>query len=220
MPQADPSRSEPWPRYLLFADTLASETRAAETPAVGAAAGTQRLAGWRFMLHAVDSDHNIFAGDQEPDMTSERLALMAAIRGLEALDQPSRVKLVSTSAYVRRGLSRGLPEWRCNNWKWERFGRLEPIRDEGLWRRVDAALAHHRVSLRGWPPRGADARTVSNRLAPQRKRRTSELRLSATEQVVDRVISEPALLVVRGKRRRALAANQLAAADDRLAVAG
>ena len=70
--------------------------------------------------------------------------------GLEALEQPSRVTLVTSSRYVSRGLRFGLEEWRSNGWRWERDGRPVPIKNGDLWQRVDWALKFHRVRCRSW----------------------------------------------------------------------
>ncbi len=81
-------------------------------------------------------------------MSPERLELLAVVRGLEALEQPSKVTLVTTSRVVRRGLRFGLELWRENQWHWERFGRMAPIKNADLWQRVDRALHIHDVSCR------------------------------------------------------------------------
>lgn len=159
------------PHYLLLAES------------------TDRLAGsggWRFLLQAVHSDHHVRAADREAGLRPARLALMAVVRGLEALAQPSRVKLITPSAYVRRGVASGVAEWRENGWKWDRFGRLAPIRDEDLWRRVDRAMRYHTVSCRGWA--GEDTR---GHAAPSPVRWSSH-----------RAGSEPALVIVRRGARR------------------
>jgi ribonuclease HI len=78
----------------------------------------------------------------------ERAALLAVVRGLEALEQPSRVTLVTTSRYVARGLQFGLSEWRETDYCWEHFGSVQPIRNADLWRRVDHAMQFHQISCR------------------------------------------------------------------------
>jgi hypothetical protein len=67
---------------------------------------------------------------------------------------------VTKSRYVSRGLKRGLSDWRANGWQWERFGRVVPVRDHDLWRRVDRALQFHIVECRLWQ---FDAETVQER---------------------------------------------------------
>jgi ribonuclease HI len=123
------------PHYLLFSD------------ASGPKRGVPR---WRFVLQLVGCDDQLAAGDLEPGATSSRLELLAVVRGLEAIDQPSRVTLVTRSRYVARGIRRGLTHWRDRCWGRERLGKLEPIRDRDLWQRVDRALEFHDVQCAGW----------------------------------------------------------------------
>jgi hypothetical protein len=85
------------------------------------------------------------AADEEPQAGPERLELLAVIRGLEALEQRSRVTLVAPSPYLRRGLEIGLPQWREHDWQWERYGRLTPVKNRDLWQRLDRLLAIHAV---------------------------------------------------------------------------
>ena len=105
---------------------------------------------WHFHLESFDGDTVLEASDEEPGVQGERLELLALIRGLEALDQPSRVTLVTSSRGVSRGLRFGLAEWRTNNWQWERFGRRVPVKNHDLWQRVDRALKFHHVECRTW----------------------------------------------------------------------
>lgn len=122
------------PRYLLF---------------VEAASATESSPGrWRFSLEGLESGEHLDAEDQEKNAGLYRLELIGLVRGLEALDQPSRVTLVSTSRNLNRGLRTGLPLWRENDWQWERFGEMTPIKDADLWKRVDLALTFHEVSSR------------------------------------------------------------------------
>lgn len=105
---------------------------------------------WRFVLESVDGMSVMQADEEEPDAHGERLELLCVVRGLEALDQPSRVTLVTPSRYVRLGLRFGLAEWRVNRWQWEHFGRLIPVKNRDLWQRVDHALRYHQVDCRCW----------------------------------------------------------------------
>lgn len=88
--------------------------------------------------------------DSESAMCGERLELLAVVRGLEALDGPARVTLVTRSRYVSRGIRFGITEWRANEWQWERFGRVVPVKDHDLWQRIDRALLFHKVECQSW----------------------------------------------------------------------
>lgn len=123
------------PHYLLFTD---SDGRTCES------------SKWRFVLQPIGGGERIVAADAEADADGMRLALLAVVRGLEALDAPSRVTLLVANRFVRRGIRRDLAQWKERGWRWERFGQLVPIRDLDLWRRVDRALAIHDVECFGW----------------------------------------------------------------------
>jgi ribonuclease HI len=124
------------PHYLLFSE--ASQDRSAAQT-------------WRFVLQNVESQRRFSATDSEPSETGhERLELLAVVRGLEALDRPARVTLVTKSRYVSRGFRRGLEEWRNNGWRWECFGRMVPVKNADLWQRIDRALNYHRLECRTW----------------------------------------------------------------------
>ncbi|HET6884308.1 MAG TPA: RNase H family protein [Pirellulales bacterium] len=122
----------PAPHFLLFSE----------------AKGKKRQGQWRFVLQAADGSATLEAEDQEPEVGGERLELLAVIRGLEALDQPSRVTLFTPSKYVSRGIAYGLEEWRRNDWTWECFGEMVPVKNRDLWQRLDRALSYHTIEFR------------------------------------------------------------------------
>ncbi|HEX3996965.1 MAG TPA: RNase H family protein [Pirellulales bacterium] len=136
------------PHFLLFSE---SRRRSASSPP----------SDWRFVLQSLDGSSRLEAADAEPALGGERLELLAVVRGLEALEQPSRVTLVTPSKYVARGLSYGLSDWRENDWNWEHHGQMVPIKNRDLWQRLDRALAYHRVQCRATvpnePPAAANA---------------------------------------------------------------
>jgi len=101
---------------------------------------------WQFLLHRLDcSECSVEASDVEPGIHGQRLELLAVVRGLEALQQPSRVTLVTGDRYVLRGLRFGLQEWKAHGWRWERFGRWVLVKHTDLWQRMDRALQYHYV---------------------------------------------------------------------------
>jgi ribonuclease HI len=128
------------PHYLLFSESSYPSSNRANLP--------DQDGGWRFVLEAVDGSATMEASDREQGVSISRLDLLAVVRGLEALPQPSRVTLVTTSRYVSRGLRFGLAEWRENGWQWEDFGRMSPINNADLWQRVDRAMRIHTVQCR------------------------------------------------------------------------
>ena len=102
---------------------------------------------WYFRLENLDGELRLEASDYEY-ASQERLELLSVVRGLEALDQPSAVTLVTSSRQVSRAVRQGLEYWRNRDWKWERFGEKVPMKNADLWRRIDAALNIHDVRCR------------------------------------------------------------------------
>lgn len=117
---------------------------------------------WKFVLQSVGGDVQLSADDSELNSRTSRLELLAVVRGLEAIDRPARVTLLTGSRYVSRGIRRQLSQWREDNWQWERFGEFVPIRDKDLWQRVDRALQFHQVECCDWQ---ADDHTSENQAA-------------------------------------------------------
>ena len=63
---------------------------------------------WHFSLESVDGQSVLEAGDEEGGDLN-RLTLLAAVRGLESIDGPSGVTLLSHNRYLIRSLSDSLP---------------------------------------------------------------------------------------------------------------
>lgn len=128
------------PHYLLFCNAHVSDGAACDAEPVGGR--------WHFVLERIDLNERLEAADSERAQPRDRLALLAVVRGLEAIEMPSQVTLVTTSRYVARGLRYGLGEWREANYSWEHFGMQKPIRNADLWQRIDGALRYHEVACR------------------------------------------------------------------------
>ena len=99
---------------------------------------------WQFVIETSDGKPVMEADDQEfGDLN--RLSLLAAVRGLEAIDGPSGITLLSHNRYLIRSLTDSLPRWRRSDFVWDHFGRRVEVQYADLWRRVDHALGIHEV---------------------------------------------------------------------------
>lgn len=116
---------------------------------------------WQFSLETADGEAVFSAFDNEPGDLN-RLTLLAAVRGLEAIEGASSVTLISNNRYLIRSLTDSLPRWRENNFVWEHFGRRIDVQHADLWRRVDRALKIHRVEACLVSSRLVSPRPVSN----------------------------------------------------------
>lgn len=100
---------------------------------------------WSFSLETLAGKPLLEAEDEE-EGDLNRLSLLAAVRGLEAIDGSGRVSLVSNNRYLIRSLDQSLPRWRDNDFVWENFGRKIAVQNADLWRRIDRTLSIHDVT--------------------------------------------------------------------------
>lgn len=122
-----------------------------ELPAVdmwtdGACRGNPGPGGWAVLIRLASTtgtrarEKEVSGG--EPLTTNNRMELLAAIRGLEALTKPCRVKLHTDSTYVRDGITRWIHKWRQNGW---RTSDKKPVKNADLWQELVDAIEPHRV---------------------------------------------------------------------------
>lgn len=137
---------------------------------------------WRFVLETEDGDEVLRAGDIEPADRGERVELLAVLRGLEALEGPAKVTVVTPSRYVRRGVRYGLDAWRQNGWNWECFGKMVPVKNRDLWQRLDRARAIHAIDCR--PPRTALQPPAPRRDGTVNRKNRVQLRIDPPETAV------------------------------------
>ena len=106
----------------------------------GACSGNPGPGGWGTLLRYKGVEKELCGGEAET--TNNRMELMAAIAGLEALKRPSRVRLTTDSTYVKNGVNQWLPRWKANGW---RTANKKPVKNQDLWERLDAALGQHDI---------------------------------------------------------------------------
>ena len=112
----------------------------------GACSGNPGPGGWGALLIARDGEtvvrERALSGG-EAQTTNNRMELLAAISALEALSRPSAITMVTDSAYVKGGITEWLPGWKRRGW---RTSTGKPVKNEDLWRRLEAAAAPHRIA--------------------------------------------------------------------------
>jgi ribonuclease HI len=107
----------------------------------GACLGNPGPGGWGALLRSGQREMELSGG--EAQTTNNRMELMAAIAGLEALKRPCTVVLTTDSQYVKRGVEEWMARWRANGW---RTSDKKPVKNQDLWERMSAALAGHQVT--------------------------------------------------------------------------
>ncbi len=112
----------------------------------GACSGNPGPGGWGALLVAREDGRVLRTRELsggEALTTNNRMELMAAIAALEALARPTSIRVVTDSNYLRDGITRWLAGWKRNGWK---TASRQPVKNEDLWRRLDAAAARHEVA--------------------------------------------------------------------------
>lgn len=108
----------------------------------GACKGNPGPGGWGAILVAGGREKELSGG--EANTTNNRMELLGAIAGFEALRYPCRVVFTSDSRYVVDGLEKGWAEsWRKRGWK-KSDGKAALNPD--LWERLLKAVAPHEVT--------------------------------------------------------------------------
>lgn len=110
----------------------------------GACSGNPGPGGWGALLVARDGDrvlkeHALSGGAAET--TNNRMELMAAITALETLDRPTKLTVVTDSAYVKDGITKWVHGWKKKGWT-----KKGGLKNAELWQRLDAAAARHDVT--------------------------------------------------------------------------
>jgi ribonuclease HI len=107
----------------------------------GACSGNPGPGGWGVVLRFRGTEREL-AGGENPT-TNNRMELMAAIQGLEAMKRPVVADLYTDSRYVLDGITRFLTNWQRNGWK---TADKKPVKNVDLWERLVAAKKPHEVS--------------------------------------------------------------------------
>ena len=106
----------------------------------GACRGNPGPGGWGALLRYNGQEKELWGG--QADTTNNRMELMAAIRALEALKRPSKVKLYTDSIYVMKGITTWIKQWKRRGWK---TADKKPVKNEDLWRELEALAAKHDI---------------------------------------------------------------------------
>ena len=106
----------------------------------------------------------------EAKTTNNRMELMAVIRALESLLQPSQVRVVTDSQYVALGMTRWIHSWRRKGWKTESGS---PVKNRDLWQMLWDRAEKHRLTWE-WV-RGHDGHPENERVDALAKEAINEL---------------------------------------------
>ena len=103
--------------------------------------------GYGCILRYIDKNGNVHEKELSQGYkktTNNRMELMAAIAGLEALNRPCSVDLYSDSQYLVHAFTEHwIENWQKKNWKREKN---EDVKNVDLWKRLLEAAAPHDIT--------------------------------------------------------------------------
>ena len=109
----------------------------------GACRGNPGPGGWAALLRH-NEEEKMISGAVEQS-TNNRMELTAAIEGLEQLKSSMEVVLTTDSQYVKDGITKWIQGWKKKGWI---TSQRKPVKNVDLWKRLDEAVATHRVEWR------------------------------------------------------------------------
>lgn len=112
----------------------------------GACSGNPGPGGWGVLMRAMDGDTIVKERELNggaAETTNNQMELMAAITALETLSKTSAITIVTDSSYVKDGITKWIFGWKAKGWK---TAAKKPVKNEELWKRLDAATGRHDVT--------------------------------------------------------------------------
>jgi ribonuclease HI len=107
----------------------------------GACSGNPGPGGWGAIL-CYQGHEKVLSGN-EKCTTNNRMELMAAIKALEALNEPCKVYIYTDSAYVFNAFKQGwIRKWKENGWK---NSKNQPVKNQDLWNKLLELMEIHYV---------------------------------------------------------------------------
>ncbi len=106
----------------------------------GACSGNPGPGGWGTILRF--GGHEKELSGYDPETTNNRMELIGAIAGLEALTRPCRVQLTTDSEYVKKGMTEWIDGWVKRGWK---NSQKKPVANRDLWERLLELTQKHQV---------------------------------------------------------------------------
>ena len=117
----------------------------------GSALGNPGAGGWACIMQ-YQAHERILTGSERKS-TNNRMELLAALRGLQALKESCSVEILTDSEYLQRGMTQFLERWKTNGWR-SSSGR--PVVNRELWAELEGAASPHNVRWTWVPGHGTE----------------------------------------------------------------
>ena len=106
----------------------------------GACSGNPGPGGFGTILRA--GQHVKELSGYAAETTNNRMELLGAISGLEALNRPCRVRLTTDSQYLVKGMTEWIDGWQRKGWK---NSKKEEVANRDLWERLLVLAEKHQI---------------------------------------------------------------------------
>jgi len=106
----------------------------------GSCLGNPGPGGWAAIIRFGSRKKELSGG--EPETTNNRMEMRAVIEGLNALNEPCKIRLEIDSQYVKNGVTQWMDGWKRRGWK---TASKDPVKNKDLWLALDEAITRHTI---------------------------------------------------------------------------
>ena len=106
----------------------------------GACSPNPGFGGWAAVILENAQKRHVKGG--AAGTTNNRMELQAAIEGLRAVAEPTRIKLFTDSTYVRNGITGWLTNWERRGWQTQD---KTPVKNQDLWQELSNLNKRHAI---------------------------------------------------------------------------
>lgn len=125
----------------------------------GACSGNPGPGGWG--VYMIYGPHTKKLYGYELDTTNNRMELLAAIKGLEAIKKKCDIEIYTDSVYLKNGITTWIHTWIKNNWRTSNKGLVKNI---DLWQTLMKLVAEYNIDWH-WVKGHSD--NVGNQIADE-----------------------------------------------------
>jgi len=107
----------------------------------GACQGNPGPGGWAALLRY--KGHTKEISGAEAQTTNNRMELLAAIQGIQAVQKKLPILLYTDSEYLKKGMTEWLAQWKQNQW---RSAQKKEVKNKDLWDQLDLLNQNHSIT--------------------------------------------------------------------------
>jgi ribonuclease HI len=107
----------------------------------GACKGNPGVGSWAAIVIYKEKLKEIFG--YEELSTNNRMELLAAINGIQLLQEKCEIDIYTDSSYLKNGISIWIKDWQKNDWKNKR---KEEIKNKDLWQKLYFLASKHDIN--------------------------------------------------------------------------